>query len=80
MTLKQILDIEKALGRKLPVDMYSSMSYFDTKKDKYIDVLQLDIVEAIRILRKKIREGKILQVNKLLNRNWTIDGKVIKIF
>ena len=56
MTLKQILDIEKALGRKLPVDMYSSMSYFDTKKDKYIDVLQLDILEAIRILRKKIRE------------------------
>ena len=29
-------------------------------------------------LRKKIRLGKIGEVNKLLNRNWTINGKVIK--
>ena len=28
------------------------------------------------ILRKKIRIGKIDEVNKLLNRNWSIDGKV----
>ncbi len=56
MILKQILDIERTLGRKLPVDMYSSMSYFDTKRNKYVDVLQLDIIDAIRILRKKIRE------------------------
>ena len=29
-------------------------------------------------LRKKIRSGKIVEVNKLLNRNWSINGKVIK--
>ena len=29
-------------------------------------------------LRKKIRLGKIAEVNKLLNRNWSINGKVIK--
>ena len=29
-------------------------------------------------IRKKIREGKIEEVNKLLNRNWSIKGKVIK--
>merc|ERR1712078_811319 len=29
-------------------------------------------------LRKKIRLGKINGVNKLLNRNWSITGKVIK--
>ena len=30
------------------------------------------------LIRKKIREGKIFEVNKLLNRNWVVDGKVIK--
>ena len=29
-------------------------------------------------IRKKIRSGKILEVNKLLNRNWSIIGKVVK--
>ena len=29
-------------------------------------------------LRKKIRLGKIDEVNKLLNRKWSVDGKVIK--
>ena len=30
------------------------------------------------LIRKKIREGKIKEANKLLNRNWTVDGKVTK--
>ncbi|MDA9684028.1 bifunctional riboflavin kinase/FAD synthetase [Candidatus Pelagibacter bacterium] len=30
------------------------------------------------LIRKKIRDGQITEVNKLLNRNWVIDGKVIK--
>ena len=30
------------------------------------------------LIRKKIREGKIKEANKLLNRSWTVDGKVIK--
>ena len=29
-------------------------------------------------IRKKIRSGKIDELNKLLNRNWTVVGKVIK--
>ena len=29
-------------------------------------------------IRKKIRSGKIVEINKLLNRRWTIVGKVIK--
>jgi riboflavin kinase / FMN adenylyltransferase len=29
-------------------------------------------------IRKKIRAGKIEEINKLLNRNWCIEGKVIK--
>ena len=30
------------------------------------------------LIRKKIKEGKIIEANKLLNRNWSVDGKVIK--
>ena len=30
------------------------------------------------LVRKKIRLGKINEINKLLNRNWCIEGKVIK--
>ena len=30
------------------------------------------------IIRRKISQGKIHEVNKLLNRNWCIEGKVIK--
>ena len=29
-------------------------------------------------IRKKIRAGKIKEINKLLNRNWCVEGKVIK--
>ena len=29
-------------------------------------------------IREKIRAGKIKEINKLLNRNWSIEGKVIK--
>ncbi len=30
------------------------------------------------LIRKKIRNGKIIETNKLLNRNWSVEGKVIK--
>ena len=29
-------------------------------------------------IRKKIREGKIVEINKLLNRKWCIEGRVVK--
>ena len=30
------------------------------------------------IIRKKIASGKIIEANKLLNREWEIEGKVVK--
>ena len=35
-------------------------------------------VVSSTFIRKKISQGKIYEVNKLLNRNWCIQGKVIK--
>ena len=37
-----------------------------------------DIVISSSIIRKKVSLGKILEVNRLLNRNWCIHGRVIK--
>ena len=56
MTLQQVLDIEKALGRNLPVDMYSNMDYYDELKDEWTDILHLDTIQAIRILIASIRK------------------------
>ena len=56
MILKQVLDIEKTLGRRLPIDMSSNMEYYNHGTKEWTDVLKLDTVQAIRILRKHIRE------------------------
>tara|TARA_R100001015_G_C4419911_1_gene20925 strand:- start:128 stop:325 length:198 start_codon:yes stop_codon:yes gene_type:complete len=56
MKLKQVLEIQKVLDkRKLPIDMYSNMEYYSESRDEWIDIMELDIVHAIRILRKFIR-------------------------
>jgi|TARA_B100001939_G_scaffold334501_1_gene335517 hypothetical protein len=56
MKLKQVLEIQKILDkRKLPIDMYSNMEYYSESRDEWIDIMELDIVHAIRILRKFIR-------------------------
>tara|TARA_R100000655_G_scaffold6355_1_gene18343 strand:+ start:381 stop:575 length:195 start_codon:yes stop_codon:yes gene_type:complete len=55
MKLKQAVKIEEVLGRKLPVDMYSNMSYYSESREEWIDIMELDVIHAIRILRKFIR-------------------------
>tara|TARA_R100001443_G_scaffold15537_3_gene25340 strand:- start:2121 stop:2327 length:207 start_codon:yes stop_codon:yes gene_type:complete len=55
MKLKQIIKIEEVLGKKLPVDMYSNMSYYSDSREEWIDIMELDVVHAVRILRKFIR-------------------------
>ena len=55
MKLKQVLEIQKVLDkRKLPIDMYSNMEYYSESREEWIDIMELDIVHAIRILRKFI--------------------------
>ena len=53
------------------------------KEFNYINVITSPFKKNKKIIsstliRKKIRAGKIKEINKLLNRNWCIEGKVIK--
>ncbi len=53
------------------------------KKFNYKNLITKPLRNKTRIIsstfiRKRIKEGKIVEVNKLLNRNWSIEGKVIK--
>ena len=56
MKLKQVLKIQEVLGNKIPVDMHSNMSYYSDSREEWIDIMELDIVHAIRILRKHMGE------------------------
>ena len=53
------------------------------KKFNYVNIITNPYKKNKRtisstFIRKKIRAGKIKEINKLLNRNWCIEGKVIK--
>ena len=55
MKLKHVIKIQAVLGNKIPVDMYSNMSYYSDSREEWIDIMELDVIHAIRILRKFIR-------------------------
>ena len=54
MKLKQVLEIQKVLGNKIPIDMNEKWVYHSESRGEWIDLMQLDIIHAIRILRKHI--------------------------
>ena len=58
MKLKQVLKIQEVLGNKIPVDMYSNMMYYSDSRDEWIDIMDLDVVHAIRILRKHVGQDE----------------------
>ena len=61
MKLKQILKIQEVLGNKIPVDMAEKWVYHSDSREEWVDIMELDIIHAIRIIRKyygeKIDEG-----------------------
>ena len=58
MILKQVLEIQKVLGKTIPIDMNHKWVYYSDSRDEWVDIMDLDIVHAIRILRKYAgREG-----------------------
>ena len=54
MKLKQILEIQKVLGNKIPIDMNEKWVYHSQSRGEWIDLMELDVIHAIRILRKHI--------------------------
>ena len=54
MKLKQVLEIQKVLGKTIPVDMAEKWVYHSESRGEWIDLMELDVIHAIRILRKHI--------------------------
>jgi len=57
MKLKQVLAIQDILDkRRIPVDMAEKWVYHSDSRDEWVDIMELDVIHAIRILRKHMGE------------------------
>ena len=56
MKLKQILKIQEVLGNKIPIDMAEKWVYHSDSRDEWVDIMELDVIHAIRILSKHMGE------------------------
>ena len=54
MTLKQALEIQKILGKTIPVDMYDRYEYYSESKEEWVHIAEMDLIHAIRVLRKYV--------------------------
>ena len=54
MKLKQVLEIQEVLGKTIPIDMNHKWVYYSDSREEFVDIMDLDIVHAIRILRKHV--------------------------
>lgn len=61
MKLKQVLEIQEVLDgtkRATPIDMEEKWVYYSDSREEWVDIMELDIVHAIRILRKHVGTDK----------------------
>ena len=58
MKLKQVLEIQKVLGKTIPIDMNHKWVYYSDSREEWVDIMELDIVHAIRILRKHVGQDE----------------------
>ena len=56
MKLKQVIEIQEILGKTIPVDMAEKWVYYSESREKWVDIMELDVIHAIRILRKHVGE------------------------
>ena len=66
MKLKQVLEIQEVLGNKIPVDMAEKWVYHSDSREEWVDIMELDIIHAIRILRKYMGEEEYYEESKSL--------------
>ena len=66
MKLKQILEIQKVLGKTIPIDMNHRYMYYSDSQEKWVDIMELDIIHAIRILRKHVGHDEYYEKSKTL--------------
>ena len=52
MKLKTVIAIMNALGKTIPMDMAEKYQYYSESKKEWVDILELDVIHAIRIIRK----------------------------
>tara|TARA_B100001057_G_C22840739_1_gene946994 strand:+ start:2201 stop:2416 length:216 start_codon:yes stop_codon:yes gene_type:complete len=57
MKLKQALKIQEVLGNKIPVDMAEEWVYYSESREEWVDIMEIDVIHAIRILRKYVGQG-----------------------
>ena len=58
MKLKQVLEIQEVLGKTIPIDMNHKWMYYSDSREEWVDIMELDIIHAIRILRKHVGTDK----------------------
>ena len=58
MKLKQVLEIQEVLGKTIPIDMNHKWVYYSDSREEWVDIMELDIIHAIRILRKHVGSDK----------------------
>ena len=66
MKLKQVLEIQEVLGNKIPVDMAEKWVYHSDSREEWVDIMELDVIHAIRILRKHVGQDKYYEDSKSL--------------
>ena len=54
MKLKQVLEIQEVLGKTIPIDMNEKWVNHSESRGEWVELMQLDVIHAIRILRKHI--------------------------
>ena len=58
MKLKQVLEIQEVLGKTIPIDMNHKWVYYSDSREELVDIMELDVIHAIRILRKHVGTDK----------------------